>query len=90
MTVRLKGNSLHLRMTAARTAIPQLIKYDCAEAEAKTQMPQRCVPASADVHFLTACRAARIHAPFQFAMKQADLTTRSRLFQGSLGVAKAG
>ena len=73
MSVRLEGDALHLRMSAARTAVPPLLKADCAKAGAKTQAPEHGDPAPVDVHFLTARRTERNLAPFQFTMQQVDL-----------------
>lgn len=73
VTARLEGYVLHLRMTAARTAIPPFLKADCAKTGAKAQVPEHCDPAPMDVHFLAALRAGRSLAPFQFSMQQVDL-----------------
>ena len=73
VTVRLEGDALHLRMTAARTAIPPFLKTDCAKAGAKAQMPEHGVPAPVDMHFLSALGAGRGLIPFQFSMQQVDL-----------------
>ena len=44
-------------MPAARTAVPPLLKADCAKTGAKAQVPEHGDPAPMDVHFLTARRA---------------------------------
>ena len=73
VTFRLEGDALHLRMTAARTAIPPFLKADCAKTGAKAQVPEHGYPAPVDVQFLAALRAGRGLAPFQFSMQQVDL-----------------
>ena len=73
MTGRLEGDALHLRMPTARTAIPPLLKADCAKTGAKAQVPEHGDPAPVDVHFLTARRAERNLTSFQFSVQQVDL-----------------
>lgn len=68
VTVRLEGDALHLRMTAARAAIPPFLKSDYAKARAKAQVPEHSDPAPVDVHFLAALRAERDPVPLQFSM----------------------
>ena len=89
MTVRLEGDDLHLRMTAARTAIPPFLKADCAKAGAKAQVPEYGTPAPMDVHFLVALRAGRNLASFQFSMQQIDLPACPGHRYSGLGVAKS-
>ena len=89
MVVRLEGNALHLRMPAARTAVPPLLKADCAKTGAKAQVPEHGDPAPMDVHFLTARRAERNLAPFQFSVQQVDLPACLGHLYGGHGVMKS-